>query len=414
MKVAIAGYGIEGKASFKYWQSLGAELTIVDEREVIDDLPSGVPAILGIGVFEKLQGFDLVVRTASLRPDRIYTDGQKWSATNEFFAKCPAPIIGVTGTKGKGTTCSLIASILRASGKTVHLVGNIGTPALEALPDIKPDDVVVYELSSFQLWDLELSPHTAVILPIEPDHLDVHMSLDEYVDAKSNIARHQTVKDEVIYHGSNQYSVRIANASVAAIRRKYPFDIGSLASSLRIPGEHNRENASAAIAAVALYVSDIEVIKKGLAAFDGLPHRLKFVREVAGVRYFDDSYSSAPAASIAAIRALKEPQIVLLGGYDKGADFSALANELRDSSVKKAVVYGQTRMKIAEALAKAGVGEERYQIVNSQDFDEIVTGAASQAGQGDVVVLSPGCASFDMFNNFTHRGEEFIRIVEAL
>src|SRR5690606_4917199 len=176
----------------QYWNTSGHELTIVDEGQPARTLPKDAATLIGDGVLAKLNDFDLVVRTAGLSPHKIVTDGTIWSETNEFFATCPAPTIGVTGTKGKGTTSSLVMSILRAAGKTVHLVGNIGTPALSVLAQIQPEDIVVYELSSFQLWDLEKSPHVAVVLMIEPDHLDVHSDMDDYVGAKMNSIRHQT------------------------------------------------------------------------------------------------------------------------------------------------------------------------------------------------------------------------------
>lgn len=430
MKVAIAGYGIEGKVNFSYWSNLGAEITIADERDTVDDLPKNTPTILGEGAFEKLDGFELVVRTASLRPDKIRTNGKVWSATNEFFAKCPAPIIGVTGTKGKGTTCSLIASILQSAGRTVHLVGNIGVPALGMLTTIEPTDMVVFELSSFQLWDIEKSPQTAVILKIEPDHMDVHRDVDEYVTAKAQITRYMSSDQNVYYHPTYEYSKLVAMMYGASAKRYDLPDDGAVfvrdgvfmigdkticgTDVMQIPGEHNIENACAAISAVYEYTQDEAAIERGLASFTGLPHRLKFIHEVEGVRYFDDSYSSAPSAAIAAIRAHSEPQIILLGGYDKGAQFGDLARELASSSVKKAIIYGQTRHKIAAALAAENVANDRYVVVDSQDFDEIVSLSVREADAGDVVVLSPACASFDMFKNFTQRGEAFIRIVEAL
>ncbi len=411
MNIAIAGYGIEGKASYEYWDGGEHELTIVDERTGVET-PHGAKTILGEGAFRKLQDFDMVVRTASLPPSRIQTNGKIWSATNEFFAKCPAQIIGVTGTKGKGTTCSLITSILRAAGKTVHLVGNIGMPALEVLPQIRAEDIAVYELSSFQLWDLKKSPHVAVILPIEPDHLDVHASMEEYVNAKSTIARWQTADDFVIFHAGNDFSHQIAASSLAQ-KIEYPFAIDEFISSLQIPGAHNVENATAAIAVARIFDINNDMIKRGLANFCGLPHRLELIAEHNSVKWYDDSFSSATPATIVAVQAFEQPKILICGGYDRGLDYSDFAQQLSAvSNLKKVLAIGQTGPKIVEALHAAG--HENAEFCSEKLMTQIVAKARGYAKPGDVVLLSPGCASFDMFKNFSDRGEQFQIAVRQL
>lgn len=426
MKIAIAGYGLEGKSNYEYFKSLG-DITIVDERDELDDAPEGAPTILGEGAFTRLDDFDMVVRTAGLAPYKIMTDGKIWSATNEFFAKCPARIIGVTGSKGKGTTASLISSILRESGRTVHLVGNIGVPALDVLPEILPEDFVVYELSSFQLWDLVRSPWTAVVLMIEPDHLDVHSSFEEYVAAKGNIAFNQTPNDRVIYNVDNEYSTSIANDSAAIEKIGYQSDSSAHVkddyfwygeqklcpvAALRIPGLHNRDNACAAIDAVWPLVSGGDVIAKGLAAFDGLPHRLKYVREVNGVRYYDDSIATTPGSAIAAIEAFEQPKILILGGSSKGADFTELARKTANDNVKHVLTIGTEAEKLVQVLSDAEVPVTNLGL--SVTMDDIVRKASELAASGDVVVLSPACASFDMFKSYSDRGEKFIAAVNQL
>lgn len=425
MKIAIAGYGLEGKANYTYFSSRG-DVTIVDEREQVAELPDGVPVILGRGAFDKLGDFDLVVRSAGVSPHKLMTQGQVTSGTREFFAQCTTPVIGVTGSKGKGTTASLIASILRASGLQVELVGNIGVPALTVLDAANAADVVVYELSSFQLWDLEQSPQTAVVLMIEPDHLDVHASMQEYVAAKGNIARHQGPGDRVIFYQPNEHSRSIAAASLAeqvpyptqetAHVRDGAFYYGDTqlcdTSALVLPGRHNLDNACAAIAACWPWVQDGAIIAEGLAAFHGLPHRLKFVREVAGVRYYDDSIATTPGSAIAALYAFAQPKVLILGGSSKGADFTELAQIAHDQAVRQVILIGDEAARLEAALAATGV--PLVNLGSDVTMSKIVAVASMAAQPGDVVVLSPACASFGMFANYADRGEQFIAAVNAL
>lgn len=450
MKVAIAGYGVEGEENFKYWSKLGADVTIFDEaRETARPLPHGAETMLGEGVFSKMNGFDIVVRTASLNPDKIKTDGKIWSATNEFFKECPAPIIGVTGTKGKGTTCSLIAEILRASGSNVHLVGNIGVPALEVLPNIKDTDFVVFELSSFQLWDIKKSPETAVILMIEPDHLNIHADMDDYVMAKSNIGKFQTEDNLMVYHPTNKLSKDAAQIS-SAKKIRYMTNEGAQVvipaeagiykpgwipnqvwddgkgkwimidgniicdiSSVGLLGPHNLENICAAITASWRYTKDVDAISQAVKNFKGLPHRIELVRELDGIKYYDDSYSPNPASTRAAVGSFEQPIVLIAGGFDRQLDFSdSLAKVISDKPVKKVILMGQTAGKIARILDSTGFKE--YEVLKTDLFKDAVVLAKDSAVSGDVVLLSPGCPSFDMFKNFEERGIQFKKIVGEL
>lgn len=428
MNIAIAGYGLEGKASYDYWNTGEHDITIADERTDVE-VPNGAKSILGDDAFSKLDGFDMVVRTASLPPSRITTDGTTWGATNEFFEKCPASIIGVTGTKGKGTTCSMITSILKAAGKTVHLVGNIGTPALEILPAIQADDVVVYELSSFQLWDIKRSPDIGVCLLIEPDHLNVHESMEEYVDAKANIARFQREDDAFFFHPTNSYAAAIALKTVAHTNARYNCseDMPSVyydahdfcykgeaivpLEALRLRGDHNKENACAALS-VAKYMGVENVAcEKGLRDFTGLPHRLEFVDEKEGVEYYDDSFSSATPATIVALSAFEQPKVLICGGYDRGLSYEDFAAELAQHPPKIALLIGQTREQLAREFTAHGISHE---VCDETDMTAIVRRAAKHTSAGDIVLLSPGAASFDMFTDFSDRGNKFQRAVGEL
>ena len=414
MKIVIAGYGLEGQSNRRYFQKKfpEANFLVADEREKVDNLPENVAYQTG---FSGLENADLIVRSPSLPPKKIKTNGRIWSATNEFFANCPATIIGVTGTKGKGTTCSFISSILRAAGKTVHLVGNIGVPALDILPEIEKNDVVVYELSSFQLWDLEKSPHVAVVLMIEPDHLNVHANFDDYLAAKSNIARFQNADDYLIYNSKNEFSSSIASVSLAQ-KKEYPFALSSdIISAIRLPGKHNIDNACAAILAASAIIPDISDndIKAGLSNFTGLPHRLKFVAEKNGVKYYDDSISTTPGSAVAALRAFAGPKVLILGGSDKGADYRELASEIAAQQMRAVIINGENANEIAKALNEEKVSCRVVRLKMAM-MPEVVETAKNQAQPGDVVILSPAAASFDMFKSYNDRGEQFVAAVEKL
>jgi len=431
MKIAIAGYGLEGASSYRYYGADSEnEITIVDQRQPIQEIPEGVLTIIGEDAFGNLDGFDMVVRTASLAPSQIKTDGKIWSSTNEFFAQCPAQIIGVTGTKGKGTTASLIAKILKTAGKKVWLVGNIGIAALDILEDIHSEDVVVFELSSFQLWDLERSPHVAVVLLIEPDHLNVHDDFDDYVHAKSNVRKYQKAGDFCIFHPTNPYSRQIAEVSDLGTSERYGVQADGgvyvkdqafyqgehkicSVNALQLIGQHNVENACAAISVARAYKVSDRDIEVGLKEFHGLPHRIEFIREVGGVKYYNDSFSSAPAATVAAIKSFTQPEIVILGGIDKGADFTELIDTItaRDN-VKAVIVIGEIRAKLAGLLRAQHVSN--VETTDLKTLQPIVELARMQAKEGDVIVLSPGCASFDMFKDFYDRGDQFRTIIKNL
>ena len=414
MKIVIAGFGVEGQSNLRYFREKfpEADFLVADEREKVDNLPENVAYQTG---FSGLENADLIVRSPSLPPKKIKTSGQIWSSTNEFFANCPATIIGVTGTKGKGTTCSFISSILHAVDKTVHLVGNIGVPALDILPKIEKNDIVVYELSSFQLWDLQKSPHVAVVLMIEPDHLNVHADFNDYLAAKANIAKFQTADDYVVYNSQNEFSSSIADTS-SAQKKEYPFVLSDdITSAIRLPGKHNIDNACAAIAAVKSILPNVsdDEIKRGLSEFTGLPHRLKFVAEKYGVKYYDDSISTTPGSAIAALKAFAEPKILILGGSDKGADYSELAKEIDRQNVRLVIINGANADEIREVLREENVDCEIVQL-NMAGMKEVTESAKNKAQSGDVVILSPAAASFDMFKSYSDRGEQFVAAVEEL
>jgi UDP-N-acetylmuramoylalanine--D-glutamate ligase len=409
MKIALLGYGKEGQSAEKYFKK-DNEIKIF-ENFTTEELKN----------FD-LSSFDLVMRSPSVHPM-----GKNWSSvTKYFFEHCPCPIIGVTGTKGKGTTCSFISSLLETLGHKVWLVGNIGIPSLDILDDIEPDDVVVYELSSFQLWDLEQSPHIAVILRIEPDHLNIHDDYKDYVNAKANLVKHQTKDDYCIYYGDNLDSAKIANYSKGRTI-EYPSQkerkiIDEVLKSVVIPGAHNRENAEAALTAVACFYgqklsdfinSHTTLVKKGLASFKGLPHRLEFVRELKNVKYYDDNFSTTVPSTRVAIDAFPENNVILIaGGRDKtnNEDLPEIAQMFISSeNVYKVILIGESGHAISEQFESA-------KFETAESLKEAVEKAKKIAENtvSSIVLMSPAAASFDMFENVYDRGAKFQKLIKDL
>jgi UDP-N-acetylmuramoylalanine--D-glutamate ligase len=424
MNIAILGFGVEGQSAYSYYHAKypNAQFTIYDNNsEPKNPIPLGAQFVGGVKNFKDITA-DVAVKTPAIPPWNVEVSGEVTTITREFLKKCPAPVIGVTGTKGKGTTSSLIKSILDAAGKKTWLVGNIGIGALDVLNQVSPNDIVIYELSSFQLWDIDVSPHVAVVLGIEPEHLDVHKDFDDYVTAKSHIAEYQNASDIVIYNHTNTHSVQIAQKSAGAhipylhelgaymMDDYFFFDKQKLCKTdvLQIPGNHNKENACAAIAAAWPWVKDASLIQKGLASFEGLPFHIELIRESDGIKYYNDSFSTAPAATHVALQSMSCPVVLIAGGYDRGYNYEEMAKVIKDQqNIKKTLLIGQTGPRIAEFLP-----QESYEIID--DFQDTIRRAQEIAIEGDAILLSPGFASFDMFPNFTARGQVFNELVEKL
>ena len=424
MKIALLGYGIETQSALRYYSKIypNAEFAIYDNaKKPKSQLPPGVVFHGGVDNFYDIEA-DLVIRTPAVAPKRVSTNGVVTSVTKEFFDVCPVPIIGVTGTKGKSTTASLIAAILKKAGIKTWLVGNIGISALDAIDDIKTtgDGVVVYELSSFQLWDMKKSPKVAVLLLIEPEHLNVHDDFTDYSEAKANLVRHQAATDTVVYFADNPTTAGFAEESAG---KKIPYHASpegivyvngqeiAKKDEVQLPGDHNIGNIQAAVLAAWQFTQDISAISEAVRSFKGLPHRLEEVAVKNGVRYINDSFSSAPPAVVVATATFSEPEILIMGGYDRGLDFTDTCKRIvAQKNVKKVLLIGQTKDKIADIF-------EELEWKSYEKFDtleHVVKKATAYAAQGDVVIFSPGCASFDMFQDFTQRGEKFKSIVAGL
>ncbi len=427
MKIAVIGEGIEGKSSAQFLKKHGAEVEIRDQKNGEDYL-------------EGLDHFDLIVRSPGVKINdlrfKIKDESKITSQTKLFFDLTPTKnIIGVTGTKGKGTTSTLIYNMLKAADFDAYLGGNIGVAPFEFLEKLTPQSWVVLEMSSFQLQDLTVSPHIAVMLMITSEHLDYHKDTQEYVEAKRNILNNQFPDDFAVinrdYPASNESDIK-TDGKVYYFSREREVDEGCFAlgnqiilrakgndlpiidtRELLLKGDHNHENACAAT--MAAYLAGVRVgqITEVLKTFSGLEHRLELVATVNNIEYYNDSFSTTPETAIAAIKSFKNPEILILGGSSKNSDFSELGQVIGESEKIKAIIgIGEEWARIKEQIKN--VRPETLILEGADSMEKIVLAVSKLALPGDVVLLSPACASFGMFKNYKDRGNKFKEEVRKL
>lgn len=447
-RIAMCGIGISNTPLVLKFLNMGARVFACDRREraAIGELAdrleaAGAELRLGEDYLKNLE-VDVIFRTPGMNfnlPELSEARHNGIAVTSEmevFFDLCPATIFAVTGSDGKTTTTTLIAKMLEAAGKTVHVGGNIGRPLLPELDTIQPEDFVVVELSSFQLISMRKSPDVAVITNVAPNHLDVHKDMDEYIDAKKNIMLHQNAFSRTVLNLDDSITAGFArdvrgqllNFSMQQrIKNGAWIDAdGNIFMSYRginapvmhksdiaILGDHNVENYLAAISAVWGYVG-AEEIRQVAREFTGVEHRIEFVRELDGVRYYNDSIASSPTRTIAGLKSFDQNVILLAGGYDKHIPFEPMVPYIIDK-VKVLILSGPT----AEKIEKAVKADPRYMgynptVIHVENLEQAVKTARENAVAGDVVTLSPACASFDAFPNFAVRGDRFKELVNAL
>ncbi len=447
-KVGLVGFGVTNNGIAKLLAQKGIHVTIHDRQsrgelgEICQEMEeAGVSLCLGYNYLRSLEEdvifrapgvpFDLPELAAARKAGKVIT-----SDLEMFFDLCPCPIIGVTGSDGKTTTTTLIAEMLRAEGKTVHLGGNIGKALFPEIETVRPEDYAVVELSSFQLISLRRSPDIAVVTNVSPNHLDIHGTMKAYVAAKRNILLHQNAFGKAVLNADNDLARKYApdvRGSVCTFSRQtnvyrgawedqygtlWYSDNGSQtrllrAGEIRIPGVHNVENYLAAITAVWGLVS-LESIRKVAHEFGGVEHRIEFVRELDGVKWYNDSIATSPTRTIAGLNSFDQKLVIIAGGYDKKIPYEPLAPVLLER-VKLLILTGATGPKIEAAVtAIPGWEESGLRILHAGNMEEAVAIARREAQPGDIVSLSPASASFDCYKNFEVRGRHYKELVRAL
>lgn len=446
--IAVIGMGVSNMPLIRMMLRADLKVTVCDKssRERVEDQVRELESLgarfqLGEDYLAKLHKFDVIFRTPGLSPSnpelkKAAEKGSEITSEMElFFSLCPCPIFGVTGSDGKTTTTTLISEFLKEAGYNVFVGGNIGKPLLPDVAGMTPEDMVVVELSSFQLMSMTQSPNVSVFTNLSPNHLDYHHTMEEYTAAKRNIFLHQKQGDRSVFNRDNATTLELSSEAPAGTmlfsrrerleegvylrdnaiwlnntmgnREVLPLDL------IKIPGVHNIENYMAAIAAVDGVVPD-KCVRTVAQRFTGVEHRIELVRELDGVKYYNDSIGTSPTRTMACLDSFDQKLILLAGGYDKGVPFTQLGVEIT-KKVKTLVLCGTTAPAIRQAVEQAeGYADSGLNIVETQDLAAAVAAAQAAAVPGDVVVLSPACAAFDQFKNFMERGKVFKELVHAL
>lgn len=448
-KVAVIGLGVSNLPLLEYLYNKKAQVTVFDER-TLEEIPEETinkintyefDTFFGKNCLENLNGFNVIFRSPSCLPTRpeLQKEADRGAiVTTEvemLMEMCPCKIIGVTGSDGKTTTTSLINAILQHAGYRTFLGGNIGTPLFTKLPEMEPNDIVVLELSSFQLMNMNISPDIAVITNITPNHLNIHKDYQEYIDAKKCIFKNQKENGILILNYDNDITrecSKEANGKVIFFSSKTKLDSGFIVDDdiikecndgirkhilntdeVILRGNHNFQNIATALAATKTLV-DTDVAVEAIKKFRPVEHRIEFVREIDGVKWYNDSASSSPTRTISGLNAFKENIILIAGGYDKNLEYEPLAKPVVDK-VSTLILIGQTAEKIYDVVKKESEKENKKININMCDtLEQTIEIAKKSAKKGDVVLFSPASASFDMFKNFADRGNKFKDLVNKI
>ena len=447
-KVAIIGLGVSHRPLIEHLQNLGARITVFDNRDkekidkdIWDKVQElNIKAYLGEDYLTNLNGFDFIFRSPSCRPDlpeivEEINRGAVLTSEIEMVLKlAPCKIVGITGSDGKTTTTSLIYEILKTKYRC-FLGGNIGTPLFTRISEMRPEDIVVLELSSFQLMNMELSTDIAVVTNISPNHLNVHKDYQEYIDSKANIFKHQKENGILVINYDNDITknfTKQANGKVVYFSRLEKLPNGVIydeenvkicdndlrrhvlnKKDVKLRGIHNIENICAAIAATKELVSPEEQ-KQAIMEFTGVEHRLEFVREIDGVKWYNDSIASTPNRTIAGLNSYNERIVLIAGGRDKHLDYDPIAKPIIDN-VDALIVMGETAEKIKNAVTRELEKQNKtMDIIRVANVEEAVRTAKKKAKSNQVVLFSPASTSFDMFKNFEERGKKFKEEVNKL